>query len=88
MPIQAAANRLKAEITSGKTRSAKPVVEEVKAPVVEEKKKEEAVVPKGGKKGKAPAGKKEKAPVVKKIPPTQYEILMQVGISEEEIPKF
>jgi hypothetical protein len=61
------------------------VVEEVKAPVVEEK-KEEAAVPKGGKIGKKTDAKK--APVVKKTPPTQYEILMQVGISEEEIPKF
>jgi hypothetical protein len=88
MPIQAAANRLKAEITNGKTRSEQPKVEEVKAPVVEEK-KEEAAVPKGGKAGKKPAGgKKDKAPVVKKVPPTQYEILMQVGIPETEIPKF
>lgn len=57
----------------------------MKAPVVEEK-KDEAAVPKGGKKGKKTDAKK--APVVKKTPPTQYEILMQVGISEEEIPKF
>ena len=81
MPIQASANRLKAEITQGKTRSEQPKVEEVKA--VEEK---PAEVPKGGKKGKAKADdKKEKAVVV---PPTQYEILMQVGIPEADIPAF
>jgi len=69
MPIQAAANRLKAEITSGKTKSEQPKVEEVKAPVVEEKKEE--VVPKGGKAGKKPAGKKAaKEPAVKRVPPT------------------
>lgn len=81
---------MKAEITNGKTRSEQPKVEEVKAPEpVKEEKKDEAAVPKGGKAGKKPAGgKKDKAPVVKKVPPTQYEILMQVGISEEEIPKF
>ena len=86
MPIQASANRLRAEITQGKTRSVQPKVEEVKAPVVEEKKEE--AVPKGGKKGKAAGGKKEKAPVVKRVPPTQYEILLQVGIPESDIPAF
>lgn len=63
----------------------------VAAPVEEEKKEEkvEAPVPKGGKKGKAkPGDKKDKAPAVKRVPPTQYEILLQVGIAEEEIPKF
>lgn len=57
----------------------------VAAPV--EEKKAEAPVPKGGKKGKAKPGDK-KAPAVKRVPPTQYEILLQVGIPEEEIPKF
>ena len=77
MPIQAAANRLKAEITSGKIHSVQP--EEVKAPVpepvVEEEKKEEAV-PKGGKKGKKGAATDKKAPKVERVPPTQYEILL------------
>jgi leucyl-tRNA synthetase len=92
MPIQASANRLKAEITSGKTRSVQPAAAPVEeAPKVEEKKeepkKEEAAVPKGGKKGKD-AKKAAKAPAVKRVPPTQYEILLQVGIPEDEIPKF
>ena len=47
MPIQAAANRLKAEITNGKTRSQQP--KEAPAAVVEEEKKED----KNAKKGKA-----------------------------------
>jgi len=77
MPIQAAANRLKAEIESGKTRSEQPKV------VVEEKKEEPKEAKKGGK------GKKGAKPEpVKKVPPTQYEILLQVGIPEDEIPKF
>lgn len=81
MPIQAAANRLKSEIESGKIRSEQPKA--VEAPKVEEKKEEV----KGGKKGKAkPSDKKDDK--VATVPPTQYEILMQVGISEEEIPKF
>jgi len=40
------------------------------------------------KKGKAAGGKKEKAPIVKRVPPTQYEILLQVGIPESDIPAF
>jgi len=84
MPIQAAANRLKKEIESGKTRSEQPK----EAPVVEEKKEEQ--IPKGGKQGKAKGGDKKdaKAPAVVKVPPTQYEILMQIGIPESDIPKF
>ena len=86
MPIQAAANRLKAEISSGKTRSEQPKVEPQPAPVEEEKKEE---VPKGGKKGKAKPGEKKPAgPKVEKVPPTQYEILMQLGIDEADIPSF
>jgi len=43
----------------------------------------------GGKKGKAkPVAKKDKAPEVVKVPPTQYEILMQIGIPESDIPQF
>jgi leucyl-tRNA synthetase len=86
MPIQAAANRLKMEIEAGKTRSVQPT-----APVEEEKKaEEEKQIPQGGKKGKAKGGdkKKEDKPKVMKVPPTQYEILMQVGIPEEDIPLF
>lgn len=75
MPIQAAANRLKAEIESGKTRSEQPKVS-AEAPKKEEKKG-----------GKAKPGDK-KAEAVVKVPPTQYEILMQIGIEESEIPKF
>ena len=90
MPIQAAANRLKMEIAKGQTRSKQP--EAPPKPVEEEKKVEQpaAEEAKGGKKGKAKGGdkKKDKAPEVVKVPPTQYEILMQIGISEEEIPKF
>ena len=86
MPIQAAANRLKMEIESGKTRSEQPKAAE--KPVEEEKKEEKPA--EGGKKGKAKGGaaKKEKAPEVVKVPPTQYEILMQIGIPESDIPKF
>jgi hypothetical protein len=41
----------------------------------------------GGKKGKAKAGaKKDKVPEVVKVPPTQYEILLQIGIPESDIP--
>lgn len=88
MPIQAAANRLKMEINQGKTRSEQP-----KPKAVEEKKEEvkDEKIPEGGKKGKAKGDGKKKAKKedeVEKVPPTQYEILMQVGISEEEIPKF
>jgi leucyl-tRNA synthetase len=86
MPIQAAANRLKREIESGKTRSEQPVKKE--QPKVEEKgpaeKKEEV---KGGKKGKAKATDKKEVKE-ERVPPTQYEILLQIGISEDEIPKF
>lgn len=67
MPIQAAANRLKREITSGEIKSIQPEKkEEVKK---EEPKKDD----KGGKKG----GKKDKAPAQEevKVPLTQYEIL-------------
>ena len=88
MPIQASANRLKMEITQGKTRSVQPKIEEAPAKVeekVEEKPAE--VVPKGGKKGKAKPSDAKKA-VVARVPPTQYEILLQVGISEEDIPAF
>ena len=66
MPIQAAANRLKREITSGEIKSKQPEKkEEVKK---EETKKDD----KGGKKGK-----KDKAPAQEevKVPLTQYEIL-------------
>ena len=79
MPIQAAANRLKREIETGKTKSEQPKAAPP-APVakVEEKK--------GGKGGKA--DKKAAAPAVVKVPPTQYEILMQIGIPESEIPEF
>lgn len=83
MPIQAAANRLRMEFEQGKTRSEQPKVEETK-PEVEEK---QAEIPKGGKKGKAkPGDAKQKAPP--RVPPTQYEILMQVGVPESEIPQF
>jgi leucyl-tRNA synthetase len=83
MPIQAAANRLKAEFAQGKTRSEQPKVEE--------KPKEEvkvADVPKGGKKGKPKAGDKDKKAEAPRVPLTQYEILMQIGIPEEDIPEF
>ena len=44
--------------------------------------------PKKGKtKGGAKNAKKDVAKV-EVVPPTQYEILMKMGISEEEIPKF
>ena len=81
MPIQAAANRLKMEITSGKIRSEQPKVEA--APAKPAAKADD-------KKGKAKGGDKKAAaaPVVAKVPPTQYEILLQIGISETEIPKF
>jgi len=59
MPIQAAANRLKREITQGKTVSVKPTEEEVK-----------------------------KNPKLAKVDPTQYEILKQVGMTDEMIPAF
>ena len=73
MPIQAAANRLRSEIVNGKTRSEQP----------KEEPKEEA---KDAKKGKAKGGEKKKeAP---RVPPTQYEILMQLGIPETTIPEF
>lgn len=98
MPIQAAANRLKMEIEQGKTRADftdydlkmeeyKKLISE-ESNVVEEKKGEE--VPKGGKAGKAKGGKDKKAKIEEpsKPKPTQYEILLQVGISEEEIPSF
>jgi hypothetical protein len=143
MPIQAAANRLKMEIESGKTRSEAPKVavastpvwksdvpateaeiaaakakaaeqgevvkalksgaatkEEVDAAVAELKickanvaameapagAKDEKPA-EGGKKGKAkPVAKKDKAPEVVKVPPTQYEILLQIGIPESDIP--
>jgi len=83
MPIQAAANRLKMEIEGGKTRSIQPVAAPVTAPAPKAAAKPEE------KKGK-PKGneKKAAAPVVERVPPTQYEILMQIGITEEEIPKF
>jgi leucyl-tRNA synthetase len=83
MPIQAAANRLKMEIESGKTRSVQPEAPKVEAPKPEEPKADDAK--KGGKAGKA---KKEKVVEVKKVPPTQYEILLQIGIPEEDIPLF
>lgn len=82
MPIQAAANRLKMEMESGKTRSVQPKAVEA-APVAEAPKADD-------KKGKPKGGEKKKdaAPVVQKVPPTQYEILMQIGIEESEIAKF
>ena len=70
MPIQAAANRLRNEISSGKTRSEQPQVETKPEPV------KEAEVPKGGKKGKAKPTDAKKEAVVAKVPLTQYEILM------------
>jgi len=81
MPIQAAANRLKREIETGKTKSEQPKVEEVKEVKEEAKKDDKGKTAKGGKKDKGP-------PKPAKVPPTQYEILVQLGISEEEIPKF
>ena len=62
----------------------------VAAAPVEEEKKAEAQIPKGGKENKKGKGKPgdKKAPAVKRVPPTQYEILLQVGIPEEEVPKF
>lgn len=69
MPIQAAANRLKMEIESGKTKSVQPEAPKVEEPKPEEKKAD------GDKKGKDKKVKKEKAVEVKKVPPTQYEIL-------------
>ena len=76
------------EIAKGQTRSKQPAPK-----AVEEKKKgaKPAEEVKGSdKKGKAKGGdkKKDKAPEEVKVPPTQYEILMQIGISEDEIPKF
>lgn len=68
MPIQAAANRLKMEITQGKTRSEQP-----KKPVEEGKPAEIKEEKKGGKGGKK-GDKKPEGPA--KVPPTQYEILM------------
>lgn len=76
MPIQASANRLKMEIEKGQTRSKQP-----EAPKPEEPKEEQKKDAKGGKKGKAAA-----APKVEFVPPTQYEILLKLGIPEEEIP--
>ena len=67
MPIQAAANRLKAEITSGNTRSKQPEQQPVEETKVEETKDQKA-------KGKGKAA--DKAPKVVKVPPTQYEILL------------
>ena len=87
MPIQASANRLRMEIEQGKTRSEQPKA--VEAPKVEEKGPEDAKGgAKGDKKGKGKPADAKKAPKVKKVPPTQYEILMQVGIPEEDIPAF
>lgn len=78
MPIQAAANRLAGEIDSGKIHSEKPKAPEPK-PQEEQKKTE-------GKKDKK--GKKEAEPEVEKPKPTQYEILQQLNIPEEEIVQF
>mmetsp|Transcript_35455 Transcript_35455/g.47918 ORF Transcript_35455/g.47918 Transcript_35455/m.47918 type:complete len:184 (-) Transcript_35455:1902-2453(-) len=72
MPIQAAANRLKKEITSGNIHS--------KQPTAEEKKEQERLI-------KEAAKKKQKLEFPK-VPFTQYEILTQLNIPEEEIPKF
>lgn len=66
------------EIEQGKTRSVQPEAPKVEEPKPEEKKDDK----KGGKKG----GKKDKPVEVKKVPPTQYEILMQIGIPESDIP--
>jgi len=82
MPIQAAANRLKAEIKSGKIHSEQPKI--VEAPKVEEK----PAAKDAPKKGKAKGDDKKGPPKVQKAPPTQYEILMQIGIKEEDIPAF
>jgi len=68
-----------------------PKPEEIKEAAPEQKTEEQKAIPQGGKKGKAKGGAKKKekeAPKAKKVPPTQYEILVQIGISEEEIPKF
>jgi leucyl-tRNA synthetase len=59
MPIQAAANRLKREITQGKTNSNQPSAEELK-----------------------------KNPKMNKPALTQFEILKQVGMKDEQIPEF
>lgn len=80
MPIQASANRLKMEIEGGKTRSIQPVAAPVTAPKAAAKPED--------KKGKPKGNEKKVVSTVVKVPPTQYEILMQIGISEEEIPKF
>jgi len=80
MPIQAAANRLKSEITSGKIHNEVPkIVVAEEQPKVEEKKD-------APKKGKAKPDDKKGPAKPAKAPPTQYEILQQIGISEEEIP--
>lgn len=79
MPIQAAANRLRMEIAQGKIRSEQPKVEE--------EKKAEEPADKGGKKGKAKPTDAKK-PTTQRVAPTQYEILMQIGISEADIPAF
>ena len=68
------------EIESGKTKSEQPKA----APPAPAPKAEEKKVAKGGKENK----KGPAAPAVVKVPPTQYEILLQIGISEAEIPKF
>lgn len=59
MPIQAAANRLKREMTNGKTCSNQPTAAQLKAD-----------------------------PKLVKPDLTQYEILTQLGFTEEEIPAF
>ena len=85
MPIQGAANRLKREFAQGKLHSEQPKEEEVKK--VEDKKVEEKKVedPKAKGKGK---GKKEDKDVKVMVPPTQYEILQQLQVPDEEITEF
>ena len=56
------------------------------APKEEEKKSDAKADDKKG--GKDKKGKKKKPVEVKKVPPTQYEILMQIGIPEDDIPQF
>lgn len=95
MPIQAAANRLRREIETGKTVSEDPMIkfleeqkaaeEKEKAAAAEEKKGDEGK--KGGKGGKKD-NKKDKKPECPPRKYTQYEILLQLGIPEADIPNF
>ena len=74
-----------AAVAELKLRKANVAAMEAPAGAKEEKKDEKPA--EGGKKGKAkPVAKKDKVPEVVKVPPTQYEILMQIGIPESDIP--